>query len=349
MYSVTRLHSGISEDVVAHARAVHDRGDVVGYLQASNPSRERPFHWSAATGLTLIPPAVVGSAGEGWAYDVNNAGDVVGSLDGRPFLWSPAGGFRPLTIVDGRALAVSDLGVIVGEEGTITPSTSVRGFRLLPDGTVQRAAVPGFEFGSAVDVNAGGDAIVRAGLLGHMWRADGGISTLPSLPGGSGIADPAALNDLGWVVGVSDTRPFLWTPDGTMLDLGVLPGGGYTRAVGLNNAGLVVGSSEIGVEDESRAFVWSSESGLVRLDDLHAPGDGWILRHAAEVNESGVIVGSGWYQGQWSGFLLTPVPEPAAAILLSGCCAALLRRQGYSPGRSHLPRSCRVGARCARA
>lgn len=278
---------------MAHPRAVNDRGEVVGYLQGGDPFRERPFHWSPATGLAVIPPAVAGGAGQGWAYDVNDAGEVVGAVDGGPFLWSPAGGFGRLGIVDGRALAVNDAGVVVGEEGTITPTTSITAFRRLPDGTVQRAAVPGFQFGGAVDVNAGGDAIVRAGSLAHLWRADGGISTLPSLPGGSGIGDPAAMNDLGWVVGVSDTRPFLWKPDGTMLDLGVLPGGGYTRASGLNNAGLVVGSSEIGVEDESRAFVWSDASGLVRLDDLHAAGDGWILRHAADVNEHGVIVGPG--------------------------------------------------------
>ena len=326
LYSVTRLDSGMGEDFVAHPRAVNDRGEVVGYLQGGDPFRERPFHWSAATGLTVIP-AVVGGAGEGWAYDVNNAGDVVGSMDGRPFLWSPAGGFRPLGIVDGRALAVNDAGVVVGEEGTITPTSSITAFRRLPDGTVRRAAVPGFQFGSAVDVNAGGDAIVRAGSLGHLWRADGGITTLPSLPGGPGITDPAALNDLGWVVGVSDGRPFLWKPDGTMLDLGILGGGGYTRAAGINNGGLVVGSSEIGAEDESRAFIWARETELSSLNDLDASGEDWIIRHAADVNESGVIVGSGWYHGRWSGFVLTPVPEPAAALLaVTGLSAALAAR-----------------------
>ncbi|QDU70061.1 hypothetical protein [Engelhardtia mirabilis] len=108
------------------------------------------------------------------------------------------------------------------------------------------------------------------------------------------------LNDLGQVVGWSHVpgcitstglpcrRGFLWT-GGTLVDLGLLPGddGSFARAI--NNAGLIVGTSEFGVLFGSGTFhgvTWNGAPGPVALPDL---GQGQSFAH--DVNESGVIAG----------------------------------------------------------
>ena len=53
------------------------------------------------------------------------------------------------------------------------------------------------------------------------------------------------------------------------------------------------------------AFVYEGGS-MTDLNSLIPAGSGWVLRSATGVNDAGEIVGYGTYQGQLSGFLLTP-------------------------------------------
>jgi len=68
----------------------------------------------------------------------------------------------------------------------------------------------------------------------------------------------------------------------------------------------------------------------VDLNDLIDPNSGWTLKYAYAINEDGWIVGQGFGPGQpqWPcGYLLKPVPEPSALVLLGGAVPALLRRR----------------------
>jgi len=99
------------------------------------------------------------------------------------------------------------------------------------------------------------------------------------------------INDLGQVVGVwrdtsLDANPlhaFIWQ-DGTMRDLGGLPGGIYPSASAVNIFGLVAGSDLI-PGSGSRAFLWFD--GLIfDLDSF----DGYNGSSAA-INDFGQVVG----------------------------------------------------------
>ena len=83
---------------------------------------------------------------------------------------------------------------------------------------------------------------------------------------GGDISLSQGINAMGQVVGYSylagnaEQHAFLWTPDvangttGTMVDLGVL-GGSYSIAYGINDLGVVVGSSNA-PDSDRHAFVW---------------------------------------------------------------------------------------------
>jgi probable HAF family extracellular repeat protein len=111
-----------------------------------------------------------------------------------------------------------------------------------------------------------------------------------------------------------------------MQDLGVLlPEGGLgSSASGINDAGLVVGSSGRG-EYATSAFVWTLADGMQDLNaliDARDPLKATIeLTSAADINNAGQIVGYGRdaINGGQRAFLLTPIPEHDDwALLLVG-------------------------------
>jgi probable HAF family extracellular repeat protein len=74
------------------------------------------------------------------------------------------------------------------------------------------------------------------------------MTDLRTLPGGI-QSSPSAINDLGQVVGESetlsgDTLALRWTPSGGMKDLGTLPGGSDSGAVAINDLGRWSGAQK---------------------------------------------------------------------------------------------------------
>jgi len=131
------------------------------------------------------------------------------------------------------------------------------------------------------------------------------------------------INNSGQVVGManisSGNRAFLWEEGSPMQDIGTLVGGSASSAWGINNLGHVVGYSSI--NNEPRAFIY--EDNLMKdLNDLfiNTLGMTVILRVAADINDSGQIVGTGSFDGKNHAYLLTPIPELVSIdIIPKGC------------------------------
>ena len=106
----------------------------------------------------------------------------------------------------------------------------------------------------------------------------------------------------------------LAVPAYTITDLGTL-GGDSSEGTGINAGGQVTGVGDSG------AFLWDGTD-MLDLNDLIAPGSGWILGQGNAINDAGQIAGSGFIGGQQHAFLLTPiavteVPEPGALVLIA--------------------------------
>jgi len=106
---------------------------------------------------------------------------------------------------------------------------------------------------------------------------DGAIHQL-----GTAVGSAWAINNASQVVGVSADRAFLY--DGTMHDLGLLPGHIHARALGINDSGIVVGES-YNPSNIQTAFLYD---GAMR-DLGYLPGD--TLSLANGINNDGMIVG----------------------------------------------------------
>jgi hypothetical protein len=120
----------------------------------------------------------------------------------------------------------------------------------------------------------------------------------------------------GLEIGVGAGRAFLYLPAPAyampmgLNDLGMLPGGAFSVAEAVNNAGMVVGRSD------QDAVLWY-DGAIVALNGLLPPGTGWLsLSHAYDVNNAGMITGYGSLNGDLRAFLLIPgnfVQTPASA------------------------------------
>lgn len=118
-------------------------------------------------------------------------------------------------------------------------------------------------------------------------------------PGSARVHD---INLQGQIVGGSghphgsDTHAFIWTKTGGMKDLGFLPGGDYSVALAINDAGQVVGNSNS--TNGMHGFLWTSAKGLAQLPSVAGADDS----SAYAINQSGQIAGaSGAHAVLWNG------------------------------------------------
>jgi probable HAF family extracellular repeat protein len=105
-------------------------------------------------------------------------------------------------------------------------------------------------------------------------------------------------------------------------------GGSVSKANDINRSGQVVGWSLTAGDREARATLWNG-TGAVDLNallDSAVVNEGWLLVDAAGINDRGWIVADAknTRSGQYSAFLLSPVPEPGNLVLMLVGSAALV-------------------------
>lgn len=245
------------------------------------------------------------------ASDINNPGQIVGSSgpwDGahHAVLWDN-GTITDLGTLAGDeysgARAINNRGEIVGDSGSSESGTHAV---LWENGTItELAMLPNEDSSSALGINDRGQIIGSGGgpfIAPHavLWE-NGTITDLGILAtwfdeslvphGRLDFSHAYGINNRGQIVGVSTTstgvHAVLWE-NGTITDLGTLPGDDYSEARGINERGQIMGLSGMWTDDchagECNAVLW--ENGTIT--DLGMP-----ITYYAEhygINNRGQIV-----------------------------------------------------------
>lgn len=171
---------------------------------------------------------------------------------------------------------------------------------------------------SHIDRSGGCSVINNKGqVVGDSRRIDGnthaflysnGIMTdLGTLPGATYSA-ATGINDNGQIVGwclydepntygnpIDKRRAFLYT-DGTMVDLGTLPGGDFSEACDINDNGQIVGFSNNASDGQRHAFLYNHGE----MIDLHTLLGGGLFSIASSINNNSQIACcssiNGWFK-----------------------------------------------------
>lgn len=326
------------------ACGINNPGQVVGYSFSGAPwDPVRPFIWDPLRGIAEPDTA-------GWHVVVPNrisdAGQIVGFCstgrlweDGqRAMFWDPTSGPQalpnppyPYSVSFASAEGINDWGQVVGWGGQRPPEPAVLwspdsgGMQVLPglwDWWLERAYAIN---NSGVVVGFSGRYYGPAQPV--FWTPPQmSVVALPRLIGGYG-AYAYDINNAGQAVGycesVSGTgdHACLWDTTQSppvVMDLGAVAVGiGVTlsRALAINDSGVVVGWANIG-RHEDHACVWDTSASPITVSDLgRLPGPAGQsgYSYAYDVNNAGQIVGESMAVPQLPHAVLWQPAPPAAA------------------------------------
>ncbi len=245
------------------ARAISNRGQVIGTSQLKTPEGEllsRPFLWDQGTIYQL--PALPG-ADNASGDDINDNEVIVGTSGGLAVVWENRQP-RSLGTLGGKysyASAISSRNWIVGS--SMTADYTWHAF-LYRDGQMIDLGTLGGHSSYANDVNDRGqitgtiemsDGRSRAFIWEDGTMRDVGVAHF----GDAGQNGIQAVSSSGLAVGSGRFTPGLesaaiWSADGSVYDLGGLPGAVRSQAFGINNKGVVVGFSA--TDAEFQAVIW---------------------------------------------------------------------------------------------
>ncbi|NML16598.1 PEP-CTERM sorting domain-containing protein [Azohydromonas caseinilytica] len=270
---------------------LNDRGDLLG----TGRDGDSVLLWRRGR-LTDLRDTFEGGAWTGWARALNNRGQVTGSMQ------ASADALPLAFLFDGRRSRYLPLADSYGES---------YGSDINRHGTVVGTAHvdPGLNYGFL--------GFVHDGAQGN-W--------LPTLgPWGGGAS---AINDAGQIVGYS--TPELGGRGGYLYADGNLTVLDVYSAHDINNRGWIVGAAS-GYGNDPYLY---RDGQVLDLNALLTPAAArqWHLSSVSAINDRGQIIGRGFLDGQdqLRPFLLTPVPEPSATLMLlagGGVIVAVARRR----------------------
>jgi probable HAF family extracellular repeat protein len=308
--------------------AINDAGQVAGTQNPTNPQLGQTRAMLYTPGVGAQDLGTLGGT-ISVAYALNEQGQVAGystTATGavHAFLWTPGVGMQDLGVLDGgtssRARGINDRGEVVGQSTLprVDPrEPQTHAFLWTPAGGMQDLGALGGGLTSSVasDINNVGQVVGRSYSADQiitpptdpeffsrafLWSPGQGMQDLGALSGGHATA--YAINDNGQVVGKSwlssfspppygqNLRAVLWTPGQGIRELGRLWDGPHNSAAyGINEAGQVVGESDLGIAFLDgfplQAFLWTAADGMEAL----SPTTG--LTTARDINNHQQVVG----------------------------------------------------------
>lgn len=235
---------------------------------------------------------------ESVAYDINDSGQVVGysyasSGEMRSVLWE-----NGAITADWRLIGSRNYASAINNAGQIACNST-------PNGHVLGRCPSLWEKGNFItNIGECGGSSYANGInnAGQVvgWNSDqpfvwkDGLTTLLSLVGSNaGGSQAVDINDQGQAVGYSNTQNItgestlhatLWQPKGKSKDLGILRGGKYSQASGINQFGQVVGWADSSNKIK-HAVLW--QGGMIK--DLGLLQDN--ATQATKINNRGTVVG----------------------------------------------------------
>jgi len=337
---------------------INATGDVVGYVIASHKGLHHATVWVAPdlSPHALLENTVDYKASE--ATGINDRGHILGEMRPRRagvqtahVVWQPDGSFVSLKEWPGQQWSHAyDINARNTVVGSFMPGEGSGGAAIWFTPKQIRwlgATDPGFSEGEAYAINDSGMVVgfgrATGGSVTHAfrWTPGGGMQDLGDLPGGLDGSQAYDVNEAGQIVGngwsESGGRAVLWNANGSMLDLGVLPGDDghlFYDAFDINNLGEVIGWTSGSAVIH---FLWTAGSGMVRIIDVIDPSDPWYQRLQSgdskisvyDLNDAGVIVGALYKGGATTvPVMLVPqsctgVPEPQVSSHHRGASAAM--------------------------
>lgn len=334
-------HSFVIEDLrittganFVNPEAINNAGDIIGFFSINSYDGKAIFHNGSISPLTALPPgplqygnlselnindqAVDASTTQTDPFTMSSllvdtktgANTDIGKLNGFPVMWG---------------LAINDAGTIVGYGYEQSSSTYHNVAFIWKNGLLtQLPNFPGVvdtmppsydDVSAAYDINSHGDIVGYAlganGRLPVLWR-NGLPTMLPDFQGLRYI--PSKINDNSQIlleVFPPGKKDLYLLQNSDFVAIGNLAGQTTISETCLNNIGWVIGrtysSDSPAVE---KPFLWKNGK-INDLNDLIPAGSGWVLQDALALNDSGVILGSGFLNGQYRTYLMKPIAAPA--------------------------------------
>lgn len=332
VYRVKQLPPRVGDRFIEAPRGINDLGQVVGGAgvdDAFHRYQHRAYIWDPQTDtFTFLPPIAEGDFAMGYAFDINNKGEIVGITgdyetnvfraviwkNGVPKLLAPLPGETT-----SEATAINDKGQIVGH---FTANGNGRVAVIWQGGSVMELGLPKGPFHASLPQGINNKGYVVGDLYfneidvfeSHQpWLWDPSVGQhqfLPELPSDNlAITDSAnAINRLGRIAGTSAGRAVTWHPT-TRAVTPLRPkktDGQPAHVSSINNDNQMVGL--IG----SYAYVWIASTPY-RLEDRMDPASPYFgcldLSGTLLINNHGVIASDGFNfcERGFRSYILTPI------------------------------------------